>query len=358
LRVLLLGRYGRKGASTRLRFLQFLPYLQAAGIDVTSVPLLDDEYLRVLYSGGGRSSGRLMRAYAARLAWLTRAGKFDLLWIEKELFPRLPATLERLLARLGRAYVVDYDDAVFHDYDLHPNRYFRRALSRKIDQVMRHASLVVAGNEYLAERSRHAGARDTRILPTVVDLERFPAGPAPRRADFSVGWIGTPMTSGYLEQVRAPLAALLACGSSRIVAVGAGADPVPGVPVEVRPWTEGGEVEAIRQFDAGIMPLPDEPWERGKCGYKLIQYMACGLPVVASAVGANVEIVQQGVNGFLARNDREWTAALQALREDPDLRQRMGRAGRRLVEERYCLQVAAPRLLGMLRHAARHEGVT
>jgi glycosyltransferase involved in cell wall biosynthesis len=356
LKVLLLGRYGRNGASTRLRFLQFEPYLAAAGVELTSVPLLDDEYLRVLYSGGRRNGPRLLRAYARRLGWLARAARFDLIWIEKELFPRLPATLERILAGLRRPYVVDYDDAVFHDYDLHPSGWFRFALSRKIDQVMKHATTVVAGNEYLAARARSAGAREIRVLPTVVDMDRYPPGPRPGSEVFSVGWIGTPMTAGYLAHVRDPLRKLVAEGAARVVAVGAGADPVPDVPVEVQPWSEGGEVAAIRQFDVGIMPLPDEPWERGKCGYKLIQYMACGLPVIASPVGANVDIVQHGVNGFLARDDRDWHDALRALRDDPQLRAGMGQAGRQLVQERYCLQVAAPNVLDALKRAAAREG--
>jgi len=120
-------------------------------------------------------------------------------------------------------------------------------------------------------------------------------------------------------------------------------------PFEAVAWSEEGEVDALRAFDIGVMPLPDTPWERGKCGYKLIQYMAVGLPVVASPVGVNTKIVQEGVNGFLAADDAAWAQALRTLAADAEMRGKFGAAGRRLVEEQYTLQVQAPRLAGLIR---------
>jgi len=114
------------------------------------------------------------------------------------------------------------------------------------------------------------------------------------------------------------------------------------------PWSEDTEAECISRFDIGIMPIPDEPFERGKCGYKLIQYMACGKPVVASPVGANREIVRHGVDGFLANSEMEWTESINALCRDPSLRERMGQAGRERVNSLYSLDVAAPRLHSIL----------
>ena len=111
----------------------------------------------------------------------------------------------------------------------------------------------------------------------------------------------------------------------------------------------------LYRIDIGIMPLPDAPWEKGKCGYKLIQYMACGLPVVASPVGVNTEIVAQGENGFLASGDSQWTEAINTLVADVALRQRLGRAGRRQVETTYCLQAQAPRLIEMLNRVVNGE---
>jgi glycosyltransferase involved in cell wall biosynthesis len=348
LKVLLLSRYGRKGASTRLRFLQYLPHLAVAGVDVTTAPLLDDDYVSVLYAEGRRSMGRAGLAYIKRAAQLLTARRYDLLWIEKELFPSLPAFFERFIGLSGIRYVVDYDDAVYHNYDQHANKYIRLALSRKIDQVMKFSSLVVAGNQYLAKRAQTAGARQIEIMPTVVDLDRYPEVAGEKQGTFRIGWIGTPVTSRYLSYVRGPLLALAGDKRTQIVVVGLDRNPIPEMEIDVRRWSEAGEVAELQRFDVGIMPLPDEPWERGKCGYKLIQYMACSKPVVASPVGVNVEIVQNGINGFLANSEVEWQKALTTLRDNPRLRYEMGRAGRRLVEQRYCLSVTAPRLLRLL----------
>jgi glycosyltransferase involved in cell wall biosynthesis len=130
---------------------------------------------------------------------------------------------------------------------------------------------------------------------------------------------------------------------------------LPGITVESVPWTEDTEVESIRACDFGLMPLLDTPWEQGKCGYKLIQYMACGIPVVASKVGVNTEIVQQGVSGFLATSPDDWLAALTQLLEKPDLRVRMGMAGRQRVEQNFCLQKTGPTLAAVLRMAANGD---
>lgn len=354
--VLLLSRYGRQGASTRLRALHFLPHLAADGIDVHWAPLLDDAYLETLYGAGQRPWPRVARAYLARLGQLLTVRRFDLLWIEKELFPMLPASAERLLAAAGVPYLVDYDDALFHNYDQHPRALVRHLLGRKIDRVMAGARLVIAGNDYLADRARQAGARRVALLPTVVDLARYPEAAAEDKragsSTFTIGWIGSPQTASYLAAVAPALRELLAQPDTRLVLVGAGRGAPVALTAEVRPWTEASEVADIASFDVGIMPLPDAPWERGKCGYKLIQYMACGKPVVASPVGVNRQLVEPGVNGYLATTLADWAQALKSLREDAALRQRLGAAGRMRVATAYDLQVTAPRLAHLLRLAA------
>lgn len=349
MRVLLLTRYSRAAASSRLRALQYLPWLETAGVEVVSLPLLGDGYVQKLYREGSGWSASVLSAYWQRFQALLSARQFDLLWIEKELFPWFPALAETLLGACRIPYVVDYDDALFHRYDLHPNFWVRTLLAGKIDRVMRHAALVVAGNEYIAARARQAGARRVEILPTSVDLTRYALDSSPGEGPFTIGWIGTPVTAKYLCLVEALLAGLSRESGVRLVIVGSGEAALAGVAAERRAWREESEAADIRQFDVGIMPLPDEPWERGKCGYKLIQYMACGKPVVASPVGVNRDIVVPGENGFLATSPGEWLAALRQLRADPQLRQRMGLAGRAEVERSYSLQVNAPKLLHWLR---------
>ncbi len=350
MRVLALTRYERLGASSRVRFYQYVPFLKEFDIDVEVSPLVGDDYLRRLYSRRPAHWTQITNYCLARLSKLLSLKSFDLLWIEKELLPSFPPWLEELISMVGIRYVVDYDDAVFHNYDLsgHP---VKRLFANKIDCVMRNATLVVCGNRYLAERARAAGARCVQIVPTVVDIERYNAIALQARQHIVVGWIGSPTTVKYLEVVAPALKALSADLTVHLRVIGAHFS-MAGVAVDCHPWSEDSEVNDVQDFDIGIMPLIDGPWERGKCGYKLIQYMACGKPVIASPVGVNQEIVEQGVNGYLAHNSDEWLTALQGLCIDATLRSKMGMEGRIAVERRYCIQVTSPRLAQLFRQAA------
>ncbi len=354
LEVLLFSRYSRLGASSRLRFYQYLPYLKQNGIAVEVAPLFGDDYIKNLYFGKGKHPTVVLGAYFRRIKDLLRFRHFNLVWIEKELFPFLPAWGESLLNAFGIPYIVDYDDAIFHNYDLHPNKLVRFLLSNKINNIMKQAAVVVVGNNYLGERAYCAGAKRIEPIPTVVDLKRYSVVPKWDRSPFTIGWIGSPATSKYIHLVKPALSDVCKNGNAKVVLVGAGSIMLNDVPVEIKPWTEESEVEDIQTFDVGVMPLSDEPWERGKCGYKLIQYMACGKPVVASPVGVNQQIVDHGINGFLAGDVTEWVAALKQLRDNVSLRYDMGYAGRRKVEEQYCIQVTAPRLVDIMRSVARH----
>ena len=351
MKILLLSRYGSLGASSRVRYLQYLPYLESQGVDVTVMPLFSNTYVQALYKGGARWRETLL-GYLRRIGVLACARRYDVLIIEKELFPFLPAFAEPLLRVAGVPYLVDYDDALFHRYDLHSSGFVRRFLGQKIDTVMRHASVVVAGNAYLAEHARKAGARHVEVVPTVVDTTRYQAGQLQANGIPVIGWIGTPKTSRYLEALLPVFKSLNAQMPIRVVAVGARANDFAGTIVECVPWSEETEVRCIQQFDIGIMPLADSPWERGKCGYKLIQYMACSVPMVASPVGVNNVIVKSGENGFLAVGEG-WQQSLAVLLRDVALRRSFGTRGRADVQAWYSLQVQAPRLLEIIRAAAR-----
>jgi hypothetical protein len=205
MKILLLCRYGSSGASSRVRSYQFLPYLAAAGIEVTVAPLLAEAYLKRLYASGRRGLGETLRAYFRRVSQLSRSKQYDLLWIEYELFPWLPAWFEDLFASRIPPYVVDYDDAIFHRYNLCPNRPVRALFEGKIEQVMRTAQLVIVGNDYLAEHARKAGAKNVAYLPSVVDTDRYKPFPRGENAKFTIGWIGSPVTSKFLNQIAPAL---------------------------------------------------------------------------------------------------------------------------------------------------------
>jgi glycosyltransferase involved in cell wall biosynthesis len=352
MRILLLARYGRLGASSRLRSYQYIEGLRRRGLEVEVSPFFSDEYLRILYSGH-TSRREVIKAYAQRLRRVMQLSGFDLIWIEKEILPYWPAVFELILRLRSIPYVVDYDDAVFHRYEFHRSPAVRATLRRKIDRVMHYSSVVIVGNDYLRQRAAKAGARRIFEIPTVLDERRYAARDTKVHTRLVIGWIGTPKTVRYLLALRSVLYDLTTELQAKVVAVGVTDDDVHGTSIEACRWSEDTEVDSISGFDVGIMPLPDAPWERGKCGYKLLQYMACGLPVVASPVGVNAAIVQHGVNGFLATSHDEWTKYLSLLLGSSALRRQLGARGRSLFEKEFTLERQIPRLEAALRAGRR-----
>jgi glycosyltransferase involved in cell wall biosynthesis len=355
MKVLVLTRYSRLGASSRLRFLQFQPKLERQGFSFTTEPLLDDGYLTALYSNSTRPLRHIALSYLKRLRNAFSTKQYDLLWLEKEAFPWLPLMFERTITS-WIPYVVDFDDAWFHRYDQSPNPIIRFMLGRKLNGIMKHAALVISANAYISERARQVKARQVLEVPTVVNLDNYaPRPPLLHRRERSlvVTWIGTPVTARYLELVIPVVRRL---GSDvRLRLVGAGPLPIQDINIEYVPWSEANELAALQDSDVGIMPLTSGLWERGKSGFKLIQYMAASLPVIASPVGAARDIILPGVTGYLATNEDEWIEALHQLKASPDRARAMGQAGRERCASLYSIDAVLPRLSEGLKTAA-HAG--
>lgn len=353
-----LTRYSRSGASSRLRFFQYDRPLKALGFNVYYESMFSEAYIRAI-QGGQTRPYEVMRSIRRRISALSSARLFDLIWLEKDALPWLPALLELSLLPSGIPLVLDYDDAVFHQYDRHPSAIVRRLLGSKHQVLMQRADLVVVGNQYIADYALKMGASRVELLPTVVDLQRY----GPRRAfpDVTVstppmvGWIGQKSTALCLLPLKGVFERLSSEGLVQFRAIGIDASNI-GLPMESEEWSEDTEVSSLHNLDVGIMPLNDGYFERGKCGYKLIQYMACGLPVVASPVGVNKSIVEHGVNGYLADTLDEWEWALRALAADSWLRQRLGQAGRSKVERLFGLHSAANSLVGWFEEAVHLRG--
>ena len=330
------------------------PALEAAGMSIDYRPLLDDEHVARLSQGRRTSKLDVAKAYARRLLTLAQARPYDLLWIHYELFPYLP-WFERLAAWTERPYVVDYDDATFHTYDSSRNAAVRRVLGGKLEPLLRRAKAVVCGNAYLeGYASKHAA--HTVVIPTVVDTDRYQPLSASLKIETGVtlGWIGSPTTWANVRPLLPMIERVCREHDVRFLAVGAGAAAKGDgfARLDLVNWTEAGEVADVQAMDIGIMPLLDQPFERGKCGYKLIQYMACGLPVIASPVGVNSEIVDDGEHGFLVTGEVAWGTALIKLIHDAALRRRMGIAGRDRAVERYSLESQAPQMVALMRSLA------
>jgi glycosyltransferase involved in cell wall biosynthesis len=359
MRLAVLTRYDSLGASSRVRALQFLDGWREQGIQAEVFPLLSNRYVQSLYEGR-RAWAEVAGAYLRRWRDCTRLGAFDLVWLEKELLPVLPFALESGLLT-SRRYVLDLDDAVFHNYDRSRHAWVRGLLGSKLDRLMHGAALVTAGNSYLAARAQAAGAPWVEQVPSTVPLQRYGCPSyRPRTAGetLRIVWIGSPATAHYLELVRGALQRAAAEMDLALLVIGATAPDWPGVKTESIPWTETGELAALSRGHLGVMPLADSPWERGKCSFKLIQYMACAIPVLASPVGMNIDVVEPGRNGWLAATEEDWLQAIRSAHADPQHAAALGAQGRDDVERLYSSEAIGVRLAGLFRRAARPEPIS
>lgn len=363
IRVLALSPIPEEGAGCRFRIAQFVPYLQSAGIDVTLQSLYTPDFFRLVYKPGRyvRKAVTLAGLSLKRLAALTAASRFDLIFLYREIFPLGPPVVEQLLAWRHRPPIVlDFDDAIFLPNVSDANRLIAALkVPGKVRTIIGRSDHVIVGNDYLAEYA-HRYSDAVTVIPTSVDTTRF----VPRVDDAArngssgrrpvIGWIGTPTTGGYLRLLT-PVFRALASHHPFVLRISGASDPVsiPGVEVDNTPWSLAREVELFNTCDIGVYPLPDDEWSRGKCGFKAIQFMACGVPVVSSAVGVNREIIDDGRNGLLASTTEEWVAQLERLLTDAALRRRLAEAGRRTIAERYSLEVNAPKLAATLRAVAK-----
>ncbi len=365
IRVLALSPIPEEGAGCRFRIAQFIPYLRSVGVEVTLRSLFDGAFFRQVYKPGRylRKAVTFAGLSLQYLGSLADAARFDLILIYREMFPIGPAVVERLLA-LGRRppVVFDFDDAIFLSHVSDANR-FVRALKApgKVATIIRHSDHVIAGNDYLAAYARRFSDAVT-VIPTCVDTTRFVPSTDPvsnngAARDPIIGWIGSPTTAPYVRGLANVLQRARQHHRFVLRVSGAGERlDIPGVATEQPEWALAREVQLFNTCDIGIYPLADDEWSRGKCGFKAIEFMACGVPVVAAALGVNREIIEDGVNGFLASTEDEWVDKLGRLLASPALRRRFGEAGRRTIEARYSLRVHAPTLAATLRDVVERRG--
>ena len=341
-KVLFLTQTSALGPSSRYRVYQLLPWLQKLGVECEVSPAIDDALYRGLYLDSTERSSRwtaFSATWQRRRTDLQHVEDFDVVFVQKGVFTGLYSGFERKLAA-RKPVVFDFDDAIWLPR-VGGSRVLR-ALHREsaVQDILRRSAAVVAGNSYLADYATRFNRKVT-VVPSSIDLAAY------RRAANSnvVGWIGSRTTLPYLKPLK-PVFETLGI-RPRIIASG---DPTQlGFEVEFRPWRLETEMEELSQTGIGVAPLPDTPWEHGKCGVKILQYMACGIPVVASPVGANVNIVTHGVNGFLAKSTEEWVTLLRTLIADPGLREKLGAAGRETVEKYFTVQRAAETVASVLR---------
>lgn len=335
MKVLFLSKYNRDGASSRYRFYNYKPYFDNNNIEYYFKPLLDDEYVLNLYSNKRKSVivQRLQSVLKRFYFLIFKCSNYDLIVIEKELFPNIPYIVEKLLLK-GKSYALDFDDYIGTAYKTSTlKRFF---LERKIDKLSQNANFVTVGNHWYFEEIK---SNNLIYLPTVIDLKNYSKVKENYEADIiTIVWIGSFYTGKYLQIVIPVLQKLAKKYTIRLKVIGFDI-AIDNLDLDIVRWNENTEVDELLSSDIGIMPLEDTIWEKGKCGFKLIQYMACGLPVVATSAPANKEIIDDNINGFLVDSEDNWYNALENLIVSKSNREKFGKSGRSKIESSYSYQI-------------------
>jgi glycosyltransferase involved in cell wall biosynthesis len=341
-------KYSSLGASSRYRTLQYLPFLPTT-VNYRVEPLFDDSYLKSLYQNKKKPLFNALNCYLKRLVNLTELPQSPSLILENELWPYLPYKLEEAFLKEVKKLVLIYDDAIFHHYDQSKNPYLK-ANKNKIGRLMQRANSIIVGNSYLAEYANHWNSQ-VHIIPTVIDGSLYSRAKnyTNTSSKLMIVWVGSPATAHYLYSLASIWGDSWVQANTELVIIGANDLKLPqGLTVKYIPWSSETEITEIQNCDLGIMPLSDDPWSRGKCGFKLIQYMAAGLPCIASAVGANKEIIVNGETGFLVKTNAEWLLALKEFYNEKYLLETMGRRARERAFAKYTLQATYQQWLNII----------
>lgn len=311
--------------SARYRVLQYVPFLEKAGYKIRIEVIPKDPF--------------------DRLALCRNMREADMVFLQKKLFGLLEW---HILRKSSKKLIFDFDDAVmFRD----PGNKDQNSPKRMKNflRTVREADMVIAGNDYLKSFSVVENPRTT-VLPTAIDMQKYAEKIERGRTDHLVlGWIGSRATLGYLERMKGVWDAVHERFShTRLKIVADAFFDCDRIPVIKKPWTTEEEMDDLHTFDIGLMPLTDDPWSQGKCGFKLLQYMAVGIPAVCSPVGANRTIVSDGIEGFHAVSDKDWIEKIGHLVENSELRTRMGKQGREKVNSLYSVETNSKKLLAIL----------
>lgn len=354
MRILFLSPFPKECAGPRYRMLNYFPYLEEAGVECNFSSFLNSQDYLSIYTQMDvtllKKSKAIIQATFHQLRTALSIDSYDAVMVYREALLFGGAWIERYVSKRKIPIIFDFDDAIWMPVKSTTgiSPFLKRLIKseKKFDTIMKLSMHIVAGNDYLA---RHAQSlnKNVSVIPTVVDTDYYkPSAEKQNKGEVVIGWIGSGSTSVYLKLLDSIWKQLPENCSLKIIGGRYNPDGIKTANVK---WSLDTELAEMSEFDMGIMPLPDDDWAKGKCGLKALQYMAMEIPCVASPVGVNTEIIQDGVNGFMAKDEKEWVEKLTLLIENPELRQGLGRAGRKTVEERYSLKVWAPEYIKLLR---------
>ncbi len=347
MRELFLTLYPEPAASPRYRVMQYLPYLESQGIECTVQSALAEDEYRASLTGRLSPARYHFSEMRHRYAQLKACGDYDIVVLQKAISTAYIKGFDTLLRANAKRLLIDIDDAVH----LHPPvtlGFPWRLLEDQgqLQKIIASADGVLAGNRWLVDEVEHLGGQG-QLLPTVVDTTHYV--PAQKNAStFRIGWMGNPSTAQQLLPLKA---VLKATPDAEIHIVGANEETIAIENATYHTWSAEEELAHLHTFSVGLMPLTTSEWTRGKCAFKALVYMACGIPCIATPFGAVEDIIKHNQNGLFADSPDEWASALEQLR-DPAEQKRLGQAARKTVEQHYALDAWAPRYAEILRATA------
>ncbi|MFC1699001.1 glycosyltransferase family 4 protein [Candidatus Omnitrophota bacterium] len=353
-------------AASRTRVYQYLPFLRSRGIACKVVPMATGLIYKgafVLPESKIKKSFyiffSLILNYIKSLQILALARYYDVIFIQRVLIPKVMA---RLLVKINDNIIFDFDDAIYAIESPRTTLINRLRVNRNkkyLPLMLSISKAAIVENEYNKKYAEQF-LKNVYIITGPLDTQRYRPNdedlPKESKGDIVIGWIGSPTTTVYLRSLKDVFMALSRKHKIILEFIGAASFEIPEVKMVKKRWHLNTEVSDLQGFDIGIMPLPDNDWTKGKGGFKLLQYLAMGIPAVTTPVGVNSEIVQNGINGYLVNSEEEWIERLSLLIEDSELRQRMGRAGRKRIEEKFSIAANVPGFIEILKNAQTRGG--
>lgn len=330
----------------RFRLEQWQPYLKDENISIDYFAFTDEKLRKILYKNGNYAAKSLgmFRAITRRFNQILKSSDYDLIYLYRTASMVGPAWLEKLLSFRKVPIIYDFDDAIFLENTSNANKHFGWAkFVGKTADISQLSTSVTVGNTYLSEYAKQYND-NVYIIPTSIDTEHYQ--PVKNGKNGSgrvvVGWTGSSTSQYHLEAFEPTLAELLKRRDDVEIRVISNREPsFKEIPYTWREWSPETEVEEIAEIEIGIMPTPDDEWSRGKCALKALQYMALGIPAICTDMGANRDVIEQGKNGFLAKDRKEWLKYFDMLIDDETLRNKLGYEARKTVVDKYSMEKCA-----------------
>ncbi len=335
--------------SQRFRFEQYFGMMRDQGIAFDVSPFLDNESWNVLYAKGKLAAKffGILRGFFRRIKDVLLSRDYDYVFIHREAAPLGPPVFEWLIAKLfSKKIIYDFDDAIWLPNVSESNQLFSKIKwYHKVSSICRWSHLISCGNDFLKDYALQFNNKVV-VNPTIVNTENhYNKIKEHKRGKTIIGWTGTHSTIQYLNDLLPVLKKLEEENDVEIRIISNAPPNLPLKSLKYIPWKKSSEIEDLLSFDIGIMPLPDDEWAKGKCGFKLIQYLSLGIPAVSSPVGVNGKIIDDGVSGFLCNTHDEWLKALQDLISDPEKRKRFGEKGRQRIISHFSAIANSPLFL-------------